>query len=163
LFFVAAEAAIEAGPFEPPHERVTHTWDDRQGSYDSIEEARARIRHGRSPGRVEVEVGQLVEGRHFADTSPARLAVEVLAGGVTIIGAGTEWDKASRAYEAAVVAYEHAVQEPDPEPSAVEPRSEVPPSNGRSGLRRLNENQGIVGLVAIVVTIVIAVVTVLLA
>jgi hypothetical protein len=178
-FFLAAEAAIAAGPFEPAYQEITLTFEDRVGRYESIEEARTRLRHGLMPIRAEVLVGQLVEGTIPGDTRPARLTAQVLGEAVTIIGAGEEWEKASRAYQAALVAYEHAMPEaqqlvagevppepePEPELAAVAPAPRLTFTRPqRSGLGTwLNENQGVLTFVGVVLAVIAIVVAVVLA
>jgi hypothetical protein len=117
------------------------------------------------PTMAEIHVGQLTNPDGIPDISRAHVMVSTLGTSVTLSGTGVEWDKASRAYQAAVVAYERSLPEPDvAEPEDVSTGSVtvfVPPKP--SGLRVwLNDNQGIVGSVSIVVAVVLTVVTLLL-
>jgi hypothetical protein len=139
--------------------RIRLSWREREGDYETFQAAHDRLRNAATPSRVEINFG--------ADGPGATPPVSVrLLGGPSRTGhhtfsafvEGSDWQLASRAWEAVIAADSRAEQRDAESPdTAGEER--------RRGAARqwVEDNQGVVAVIGIVVTVVLAVAGFLLA
>jgi len=93
----AARAAVAAGPLDPLVCDVTLEWDDDEDTtLHSLGELAALLRSGAEPMTLEIVVAHGVPGE-------ASLVVDFNGRWLQINGAGTDWVRARRAYDAAQV------------------------------------------------------------
>ncbi|MGH2941701.1 MAG: ABC transporter ATP-binding protein [Solirubrobacteraceae bacterium] len=93
---VAARAAVAAGPLDPPHCEVTVEWDDDTTTLDSLDALDALLRAGQEPLSVDIWVAHAVEAE-------ASLTLVYNGRWLQINGAGSDWQRARQAYDAAQV------------------------------------------------------------
>ena len=93
LIFVAARAAIEAGPFDPPICEVVFDEEFDPITVDSLEEAREHLSRNRVHS-MEIIVSHL-------DEDEARLTLHYSCERLQLNGYGSDWDRARPAYDAA--------------------------------------------------------------
>ncbi|MEJ7825242.1 MAG: hypothetical protein WKF48_07410 [Solirubrobacteraceae bacterium] len=92
----AAGAAVEAGPLDPLVCEVTLEWDDDDTTLDDLAELQALLRSGAQPEGLEILVAHVVE-------SEASLTLAYNGRWLQINGAGSDWERAKQAYDAARV------------------------------------------------------------
>lgn len=93
VIFVAARAAIEAGPFDPPLCEVVFDEEFDPLTVDTFDEAREHMKHNRVHS-MEVIVS------HW-DADEARVTLHYELERVQLNGSGTDWERARAAYDAA--------------------------------------------------------------
>jgi hypothetical protein len=93
VIFVAARAAIEAGPFDPPICEVVFDEDYDRFTVDTLEQAREHLK--RNPVRsMEIIVSHI-------DEDEARLTLNYSGDRLQLNGYGSDWTRARAAYDAA--------------------------------------------------------------
>ena len=92
----AARAAIAAGPLEPLVCTVTIEGDDDTATLSSLEELEVLLAAGEDPLSLDIYVAHAVEAE-------ANLLLVFNGRWLQINGAGTDWTRAKRAYDAAKV------------------------------------------------------------
>jgi len=93
VIFVAARAAIEAGPFDPPICEVVFDEEYDPFTVDTLEEAREHLRSHRVRS-MEIVVS------HF-DEDEARVTLQYSGDRLQLNGYGSDWTRARAAYDAA--------------------------------------------------------------
>jgi hypothetical protein len=93
MIFVAARAAIEAGPFDPPICEVVFDEEFDPFTVDTLEEAREHLRRNRVRS-MDIIVS------HF-DEDEARVTLRYSGQRLQLSGYGSDWDRARAAYDAA--------------------------------------------------------------
>lgn len=185
--FVAVEEAIDAAQLPEGYRRVELTWKDRQGTYHSIGEARERLRHAQRPEAITISTRSITSADNVQPATEVSVGVEIGGGGtIHVFVDGTDWPKAGRAYEAVTkIIREQAVEGPPrpPEPQvtpAPVPQPSPPmralttpepdhaptaagePAKRRGGVVQwMNDNQGLLAVVGIVVAVVLGVIALL--
>ncbi len=93
--FVAARAAIEAGPFDPPLCEIVFDEEFDPFSVDTFEEASAHLRRNRVRS-MDIILSHI-------DEESARLTLRYSSAGerLQLTGQGSDWDRARAAYDAA--------------------------------------------------------------
>jgi hypothetical protein len=92
----AARAAIAAGPLDPLLCEVTIEWDDDTTTLESLAELDALLRAGNEPLSLDIYVAHVIEAE-------ANLALVYNGRWLQINGAGSDWQRARQAYDAAQV------------------------------------------------------------
>ncbi len=93
VIFVAARAAIEAGPLDPPICEVVFDEDYDPFTVDTLEEAREHLRRNRVRS-MEIIVSHI-------DEDEARLTLHYSGDRLQLNGYGNDWTRARAAYDAA--------------------------------------------------------------
>jgi hypothetical protein len=93
VIFVAARAAIEAGPFDPPICEVVFDEEFDPITVDTLEEARAYL-HSHRVLSMDIILS------HF-DEEDASLTLRYAGERLQITGRGNDWERARAAYDAA--------------------------------------------------------------
>jgi hypothetical protein len=93
MIFVAARAAIEAGPFEPPICEVVFNDEFEPYTVDTLEEAHEILRRRRVLS-MDIRLSHI-------DEDEARLTLRFSGGRLQINGYGSDWERAQAAYDAA--------------------------------------------------------------
>jgi len=93
VIFVAARAAIEAGPFDPPLCEVIFDEEFDPFTVDTLEEAREHLRRSRVLS-MDIIVSHIYEDQ-------ARLTLRYSNDRLQLSGSGSDWDLARAAYDAA--------------------------------------------------------------
>ncbi|MEJ7786740.1 MAG: hypothetical protein WKF96_18210 [Solirubrobacteraceae bacterium] len=93
VIFVAARAAIEAGPFDPPLCEVIFDEEFDPFTVDTLEEAREHL------GRSRVLSMDIIVSHIYEDE--ARLTLRYSNDRLQLSGSGSDWDLARTAYDAA--------------------------------------------------------------
>lgn len=93
VIFVAARAAIDAGPFDPPICEVIFDEEYKPFTVDTLEEAREHLRHN-TVRSMEIIVS------HF-DEDEARVTLFYSGDRLQLNGYGSDWTRARAAYDAA--------------------------------------------------------------
>jgi len=93
VIFVAARAAIEAGPFDPPLCEVIFDEEFDPFTVDTLEEAREHLRRSRVLS-MDIIVSHIYEDE-------ARLTLRYSNDRLQLSGSGSDWDLARAAYDAA--------------------------------------------------------------
>lgn len=92
----AARAAIAAGPLDPLVCEVMLEWDDDTTTLDSLTDLDALLKAGNEPLSLDIYVAHVVEAE-------ANLMLVYNGRWLQINGAGSDWQRARRAYDAAQV------------------------------------------------------------
>jgi len=92
----ATRAAIAAGPLDPPVVEVQVEWDDDTTTLDSLDELDALLAAGGEPLSLDIYVAHVVEAE-------ASLTLVFNGRWLQINGAGNDWPRARKAYDAAQV------------------------------------------------------------
>jgi hypothetical protein len=92
----AARAAIAAGPFAPLVCEVTLEWDDDTTTVDNLAELDALLRLDEGPLSLDIYIAHVVEAE-------ASLTLVYNGRWLQINGAGSDWQRARQAYDAAQV------------------------------------------------------------
>lgn len=92
----AARAAVAAGPLDPLVCEVTLEWDDDTTSLDDLGGVDALLAAGNEPLALDIYIAHVVE-------SEASLTLVYNGRWLQINGAGTDWQRARQAYDAAQV------------------------------------------------------------
>jgi hypothetical protein len=166
----AARAAVSAAAIDNPRISVRVTWEDRIGTYDSLNEAEARLAHANSAK------GLLITIQHAPDGEPAHFQISGRDVGwnTAVQTSGSQWDVVVRAHEAAVKVLSatypsgdqtsaETTKPPDDlarAPSAAQPSPEVPASKSDGGW--LSNPVIIAAIITAVAAVLIAVLTGLL-
>ncbi len=92
----AAQAAIDAGPLDPPLCVVTIEWDDADSELDSLAGLEDLLAGSEEPMSLDISVSHIVD---------SEAAVRLVFNGrwLQIYGHGTDWTRAKAAYGAAQV------------------------------------------------------------
>lgn len=91
----AARAGVAAGPLDPLLCEVTvETDDDDTTTFDSLDELQQRLKHGPEPLSLDVWVAHVLD-------SDAALTLAYNGRWLQIRGAGSDWQRARQAYDAA--------------------------------------------------------------
>jgi hypothetical protein len=93
MIFVAARAAIEAGPFDPPICEIVFDEEFDPYTVDTLEEAREHLRHHRVLS-MDIILSHI-------DEDQARLTLHYSGERLQLNGHGSDWDRARAAYDAA--------------------------------------------------------------
>jgi hypothetical protein len=93
VIFIAARAAIEAGPFDPPICEIVFDEEFDPIPVDTLEEAREHVRRNRVRS-MDIVVSHI-------DEDEARLTLHYSGDRLQLNGYGTDWQRARAAYEAA--------------------------------------------------------------
>jgi hypothetical protein len=93
---VAARAAIDAGPLDPVVCEVTLEGDEDTVTLDNLEELDALLAAGTDPLSLDIYVAHVVEAE-------ASLTLVYNGRWLQINGAGSDWSRARKAYDAAQV------------------------------------------------------------
>jgi len=92
----AARAAIAAGPLDPLLCEVMIEWDDDTTTLDDLAELDVLLKAGNEPLSLDIYVAHVVEAE-------ANLTLVYNGRWLQINGAGSDWQRARQAYEAAQV------------------------------------------------------------
>ena len=92
----AARAAIAAGPLDPLVCEVMLEWDDDTTTLDSLTDLDALLKAGNEPLSLDIYVAHVVEAE-------ANLMLVYNGRWLQINGAGSDWQRARQAYDAAQV------------------------------------------------------------
>lgn len=93
MIFIAAGMAIEAGPFDPPICEVVFDEEFDPFTVDTLEEARAHLRHNRVRS-MDIILSHINEDE-------ARLTLRYSGERLQLNGYGSDWERARAAYDAA--------------------------------------------------------------
>jgi hypothetical protein len=93
VIFVAARAAMEAGPFDPPMCEVVFDEEFDAVTVDTLEEAREHLRRKRVLS-MEILLSHIHEDE-------ARVTLQFSGGRLQLNGYGSDWERARAAYDAA--------------------------------------------------------------
>ena len=93
VIFVAARAAIEAGPFDPPICEVVFDEEYDPFTVDTLEEAREHLRRNRVRS-MDIILSHI-------DEDEARLTLHYSGDRLQLNGYGSDWPRARAAYDAA--------------------------------------------------------------
>ena len=93
VIFVAARAAIEAGPFDPPICEVVFDEEYDPFTIDTLEEAREHLTHNRVRS-MEIIISHI-------DEDAARVTLYLSGDRLQLNGYGSDWPRARAAYDAA--------------------------------------------------------------
>ena len=93
VIFVAACAAIEAGPFDPPICEVVFDEEYNPFTVDTLEEAREYLRRNRVRS-MDITISHI-------DEDEARLTLRYSGERLQLNGYGRDWERARAAYDAA--------------------------------------------------------------
>jgi hypothetical protein len=93
VIFIAARAAIEAGPFDPPICEVVFDEEYAPFTVDTLEEAREHLRHHRVLS-MDIVISHI-------DEDEARLTLHYSGDRLQLNGYGSDWTRARAAYDAA--------------------------------------------------------------
>ena len=93
MIFVAARAAIDAGPFDPPICEVVFDEEYDPFTVDTLEEAREHLRRNRVRS-MDIILSHI-------DEDEARLTLRYAGDRLQLNGYGTDWPRARGAYDAA--------------------------------------------------------------
>jgi len=93
VIFVAARAAIEAGPFDPPLCEVVFNEEFDPFTVDTLEEAREHLRNNRVLS-MDIILSHI-------DEDEARVTLHYEGDRLQLNGYGTDWERARAAYDAA--------------------------------------------------------------
>ena len=94
VIFVAARAAIEGGPFDPPLCEIIFDEEFDPITVDTLEEAREYLRTSKRVLSMDIILS------HW-DEDEARLTLRLSGDRLQITGHGSDWDRARAAYNAA--------------------------------------------------------------
>jgi len=92
----AAHAAVAAGPLDPLLCEVTLEWDDDTTTLDDLGELKALLQAGEEPLSMDIWIAHVVEAE-------ASLTLVYNGRWLQINGAGSDWQRARQAYDAAQV------------------------------------------------------------
>jgi hypothetical protein len=93
VIFIAARAAIEAGPFDPPICEVVFDEEFDPFTVDTLEEAREHLRRNRVRS-MEIRISHI-------DEDEARVTLHYSMDRLQLNGYGSDWARARAAYDAA--------------------------------------------------------------
>ena len=93
MIFVAARAAIEGGPFDPPICEVVFNEEFDPFTVDTLEEAREHLRNNRVLS-MDIILSHI-------DEDEARVTLHYEGDRLQLNGYGTDWERARAAYDAA--------------------------------------------------------------
>jgi hypothetical protein len=93
MIFIAARAAIEAGPFDPPICEIVFNEEFDPFTVDTLEEAREHLLHNRVLS-MDIILSHL-------DEEEARVTLHYSGERLQLNGHGSDWERARSAYDAA--------------------------------------------------------------
>jgi peptide/nickel transport system ATP-binding protein len=93
---VAARAAVAAGPLDPLLCEVTVEWDDDTTTLDGLDALEALLQAGQEPLSIDIWIAHAVEAE-------ASLTLVYNGRWLQLNGAGSDWQRARQAYDAAQV------------------------------------------------------------